>query len=78
MHRTFSVNSSLHFVVLERPAIGMVRIFDHAGDDAELVHLADNQQAAEEWLSRHGYPRAVMQLVSADEVAADSIEGRVA
>lgn len=78
VHRTFSVNSSLRLVVLERPAIGMVRIFDRPGEDAELVHLAANQQAAEEWLSRHGYTRAVMQPVSADEVAADCIEGRVA
>ncbi len=78
VHRTFSVNSSLRFTVLERPAIGSVRIIDRPGEDAELVHLAGNQQAAEEWLSRHGYPRAVMQIVSADEVAADSVEGRVA
>lgn len=78
VHRTFPVNSSLRFVVLERPAIGSVRIFDRPGDDAELVHLADSSQEAEEWLSRHGHPRAVMQDVTADEVAADSVEGRAA
>jgi len=78
VHRTFSVNSSLRFAVLERPAIGSVRIFDRPGDDAELVHLAGNRQEAEEWLSRHGYPRAVMETVSADEVAADTVEGRAA
>ncbi len=78
VHRTFSVNSGLRFVVLERPAIGSVRVLDRTGDDAELVHLADNRKAAEEWLSRHGYPRAVMEVVSADELAADQIEGRAA
>lgn len=78
VHRSFSVNTNLRFTVTQRPAIGMVRIFDRAGDDAELVHLAASRQAAEEWLSRHGYPRAVMETVSADEVAADSIEGRAA
>jgi len=78
VHRTFSVNSSLRFTVLERPAIGSVRIFDRAGDDAELVHLAAHRAAAEEWLSRHGYPSAVLEEVSADEVAADAVEGRTA
>lgn len=78
VHRTFSVNSSLRFLVLQRPAIGSIRIFDRPGDDAELVHLANNRRAAEEWLSRHGYPRAVLEVVSADEVAADQIEGRAA
>ena len=78
VHRTFSINSGLRFVVLERPVIGSVRIFDRPGEDAELVHLADSRQAAEEWLSRHGYPRAVMETVSADEVAANQIEGRAA
>ncbi|MEO4002130.1 hypothetical protein [Mesorhizobium sp. CAU 1732] len=78
VHRSFSVNTNLRFTVLERPAIGSVRIFDRAGDNAELVHLAGSRQQAEEWLSRHGYPRAVMQTVSADEVAADSVEGRAA
>lgn len=78
VHRSFSVNTNLRFTVVERPVIGMVRIFDRAGDDAELVHLAASQQQAEEWLSRHGYPRAVMETVSADEVAADSVEGRAA
>lgn len=78
VHRSFSVNTNLRFTVLERPAIGAVRIFDRAGDRAELVHLAVSRQQAEEWLSRHGYPRAVTETVSADEVAADSVEGRAA
>lgn len=78
VHRSFSVNTNLRFTVAQRPAIGSVRIFDRAGDDAELVHLAASRLEAEEWLSRHGYPRAVMETVSADEVAADSVEGRAA
>ncbi|MEZ5784572.1 MAG: hypothetical protein R3D70_23990 [Rhizobiaceae bacterium] len=78
VHRSFSINTNLRFTVVQRPAIGSVRIFDSPGDDAELVHLAASRQAAEEWLSRHGYPRAVMGTVSADEVAADSVEGRAA
>lgn len=78
VHRSFSVNTNLSFTVIQRPAIGMVRIFDRAGEDAELVHLAASRQAGEEWLSRHGYPSAVMETVTADEVAAGCVEGRAA
>lgn len=78
VHRSFSINTNLRFTVVQRPAIGSVRIFDSPGEDAELVHLAASRQDAQEWLSRHGYPRAVMETVSADEVAADSVEGRAA
>lgn len=78
VHRTFSLDSSLHFSVVERPAIGSVRVFDRAGEDAELVHLASNLAAAKEWLSRHGYPRAALQEVTADEVGAAVVEGRAA
>ena len=78
VHRTFSLDSILHFSVVERPAIGSVRVFDRPGEDAELVHLASHLPAAEEWLSRHGYPRAVLQEVTADEVGAAVVEGRAA
>jgi hypothetical protein len=78
IHRTFSLETRLTFSLVERPAIGMCRVFDRAGDNAELVHLAADRQAAVEWLSRHGYPSAVLEDVTADEIAADVIEGRVA
>jgi hypothetical protein len=78
VHRTFSSDTSLTFRIIERPSIGRVRVFDRAGDNAELVHLAANHKAAEEWLSRHGYPNAVIEEVTADEIAADVVEGRAA
>lgn len=78
VHRTFSVNSDLKFVVKKRPAIGSVLVLDRAGDDAELVHLADQRAAAEEWLSRHGYPNAVLREITADMEAAAAVEGRAA
>ncbi|OPH81413.1 hypothetical protein [Nitrobacter vulgaris] len=77
VHRTFSLESKLHFTIVERSAIGSVRVFDRAGDGAELVYLATNEADAKEWLTRHGYPDAVRQEVTADEVGAD-IEGRTA
>lgn len=78
VHRTFSLGSSLRFKIAERPTIGSVRVFDRAGEHAELVHLAVNRLAAEEWLSRHGYPHGVLEDVTADEAAADAVEGRAA
>ncbi len=78
IHRTFSLETELTFSLLERPAIGSCRIFDRAGDNAELVHLAGNREAAKEWLLRHGYPSAVLEDVTADEIAADVVEGRTA
>lgn len=78
VHRTFPIDSALRFSIIERPAAGSVRVFDRPGEDAELVHLAPHRAAAEEWLSRHGYPRAVLEEVTADEVAADVVEGRAA
>ncbi|BCH19767.1 hypothetical protein MesoLjLa_66180 (plasmid) [Mesorhizobium sp. L-2-11] len=76
VHQTFSVTSDLKFSVKERPAIGSVLVLDRAGDDAELVHLAANRTAAEEWLTRHGYPNAALQQLAADTVAADTAGGR--
>lgn len=78
VHRTFSLESKLQFAIVERPAIGSVRVFDRAGDGAELVYLATNEPDAKEWLTRHGYPQAVLEEVTADEVGADLIEGRTA
>ncbi|KQZ99954.1 hypothetical protein ASD64_14070 [Mesorhizobium sp. Root157] len=78
IHRTFSADSDLKFVVKERPTVGSVLVLDRPGENAQLVYLASNQADAEEWLSRHGYTNAVLQEVSADDVAADAIEGRVA
>lgn len=77
VHRTFSLASSLSFTIVERPAVGSVRVFDRAGDHAELVHLAPHRAAAEQWLSEHGYPNAVLEEVSADEAASDPVERRV-
>lgn len=78
VHRTFSLGSSLRFSMVERPAVGSVRVFDRSGNHAELVHLASHRDAAEHWLSKHGYPNAVLEEVSADEAASDAVEGRAA
>lgn len=76
--RSFSVTTDLSFSILERPAAGSILVLERPGSEAELVHVGANSQDAEEWLSRHGYPRAVLKEVTADEAAADVVEGRAA
>lgn len=76
--RTFSVDSNLRFVVTERPDVSSVRIFNRAGEDGELVHVAASRRDAEAWLQTHGYPDAVLDEVKADDVTADLVEGRAA
>ena len=78
VHKSFSVDCGLKFIVTSRPAPGSVRVFDRAGEGAELVYLAASRQDAEVWLQSHGYPNAVLEDVSADTVAADAVEGRAA
>lgn len=76
--RTFSVTSALDFSVIERPTAGSVLVLDRPGDACKLVQVAEDRQAADEWLSRHGYPDAVLHEVGAEDIAADRGEGRAA
>lgn len=76
VYRSFSIDSSLSFSIVEVPAVGSCRVFDRAGENAELVHLASSRQAAEEWLTWHGYPSAVLEDVTVDEVAGNAGQGR--
>ena len=75
--KSFSLDSDLTFAVVEAPAIASVLVLNRPGDGAELVYLATSRQDAEEWLSRHGYPNAVLHEVTADAAAAVHVEGRV-
>ena len=76
--RTHSVDSDLSFEIVARPKIGMVRVLNRIGDDDELLHLAENREAAQLWLAKAGYSRARLEEVTADEVGADVVEGRAA
>ncbi|MQW86382.1 hypothetical protein [Sinorhizobium saheli] len=78
IRRTFGLDSDLSFKVIARPPVGSIRIFDRPGETRELLHLAENRQAAEAWLKAHRYPSAVLDEVGADEAAADPVEGRTA
>ncbi len=74
--RTYSVESDLRFEIVERPAIGMVRVLQDLGDSPELLHLASDREAAERWLASNRCSRAYLEEVTADEVGADIVEGR--
>lgn len=78
VRRTYSVETDLRFEIVERPAIGSVRVLQLLGDSPELLHLAGNREAAERWLANNRYSRAYLEEVTADEVGADVIEGRAA
>ena len=77
MH-TSGIDSDLQFRVVERPKVGQVRVVQNVGDSVELLHLADDTEAAELWLAKAGYTRARLDEVTADEVGADAVEGRAA
>ncbi|RWI37038.1 MAG: hypothetical protein EOR30_25925 [Mesorhizobium sp.] len=78
VRRTHSVDSDLIFKIIERPAIGMVRVLRVFDGNIELLHLADNREAAELWLTKSGSSHMVLEEVTADEVGADVVEGRTA
>ncbi|WEX08489.1 hypothetical protein [Chelativorans sp. AA-79] len=76
--RTHSLDSDLSFEIVDRPKVGMVRVLQPVGDNVELLHLAENREAAELWLAKAGYRSARLEEVTADEVSADVVEGRAA
>jgi hypothetical protein len=78
VRRTYSVESDLGFEIVERPAIGVVLVLQALGDSPELLHLAENREAAERWLASNPYSRAYLEEVTADEVGADVVEGPTA
>ncbi len=78
IRRTFDLTSDLTFKVIERPPIGSVRVLDRTARPATLIHLAENREVAEAWLKDQRCLDAVLEEVTADEVAADHVEGRAA
>lgn len=76
--RQHSLDSDLRYEIVERPTIGMVRVLQPFGDNLELLHLADCRETAELWLAKHQHAQARIEEVTADEIGADVVEGRVA
>ena len=76
--RAYGVDSDLTFRVVERPRVGQVRIIQTLSESGELLHLAEDQNAAELWLAKSGYRNARLEPVCEDTVGADVVEGRTA
>lgn len=76
VRRSYSVDSDLVFAVTEVPRIGAVRVLQSIGDASELLHLAENRDAAELWLANNHCTNARIEEVTADEVGAEFVEGR--
>ncbi|RWR09201.1 hypothetical protein D2T29_16315 [Sinirhodobacter populi] len=70
MHRTYSVTSDLRFSTAELPRPGMVRVVQVFGDTTELLHLAENREAAELWLAKNPHHLARFEVVG-DETPPD-------
>lgn len=73
--RSYSVDSDLAFEIVERPRLGACRILN---DFEGRTELAPSRPEAERWLTQHHFPRARLEDVTADELAADVVEGRAA
>jgi len=79
VRRHYSVESALHFEIVETPRPGMVRVLTSFGGRDELRFLAPDVRAAEEWLERNRYSEARLETVGdADPVAPPSSLGRAA
>jgi hypothetical protein len=76
--RTHFVGSALRFEVIERSGIGAVRILQDDADITELLHLAENRDSAERWLTQHRYSQVRLEDVTEDEEGAAGVEGRAA
>ena len=77
--RTFSLGLPYRFRIAARPKIGSVRIFERDAPTALMLHLADDWDAARVWLAHStGLSGAYAVEVTADELAADHVEGRTA
>lgn len=77
--RTFSLGLPYRFRIVSRPKIGSVRIFERDDRSALMLHLADYWDTARVWIaSSTGFSGAFADEVTADEAAADHVEGRTA
>ncbi|BCH29837.1 hypothetical protein MesoLjLc_17670 [Mesorhizobium sp. L-8-10] len=76
--REHCLDSDLRYEIVERPAIGMVRVLLPVGDNVELLYLAESREAAELWLTKNRTGSGRLEEVTADDVGADVVEGRAA
>ncbi len=63
LRRIYSTTSQLQFEIVERPRAGMARILTTIGEGEEIQHLAEDEAAAQSWLTRHRYDAARIEMV---------------
>ncbi|MCF8709940.1 hypothetical protein [Rhizorhapis sp. SPR117] len=68
VNRHYSVESALHFEIIETPKPGMVRVLTSFGGRDELRHLAPHMAAAEEWMARNSYSGMHAEIVPAPDL----------
>ncbi len=66
INRTYSLDIELTFRVVGHPKVGQVRIVQDIGDSADLLHLAQDSEAAELWLSKSAHTRTRLEHITAD------------
>lgn len=66
MHRTWSVTSDLQFAIAELPRPGMVQIIQAFRDSVELLHLAEDREAADLWLAKNPHSGARLEVVGGE------------
>ncbi|MDM7957048.1 hypothetical protein [Blastomonas sp.] len=69
LRRIYSTTSQLQFEIIERPRFGMARILTAIGEGDELQHLAEDEAAAQSWLTRHRYHGARIDMIVDPDVA---------
>lgn len=79
VRRHYSVESDLHFEIVETPKPGMVRVLTSFAGRDELRFLAPDMVSAEAWLEQNRYSNARFEVVGdPDRVVLPSSLGRVA
>lgn len=73
----FPLDCDLSFEVVYRPAAGEVRVLQEYGANSILLYLAHSRVDAERWVQQSGHINIRLEEVTAEEVCADFIEGRV-
>jgi len=61
--RSYSIDSSLHFEIVEEPVPGSVRVLTSFQGVDELHHLAPDMPSAQAWIANHGYSEARLEIV---------------
>lgn len=69
VHRTYTVQSSLEFEIVEPPAPGSVLVLTSFQGIDELRHVARDMESAELWLASHHYSGARFETVAGPAAA---------